>query len=362
MWKILIVDDTPLNLALLGNILSEEYEVQVATNGVSALEIAARDPVPDLVLLDIMMPDMNGYEVCRRLKGSRITSNIPVIFVTAMGEEQDEAMGFKCGAVDYITKPISPSIVRARVKTHLALYDQNRVLEKLVEERTQKLALSQDVTIHSMAVLAETRDNETGGHIIRTKNYVLKLAEYFMNRPGYRELLDPATVKLFFKSTPLHDIGKVGVPDAILLKPGKLTSEEFEIMKTHTTIGRDAIESSEKAFNIDSSGSFLRFAREIAYTHHEKWDGSGYPLGLAGTDIPLSGRMMAVADVYDALISKRVYKPPFSHKKAVSIITEGRGSHFDPDLVDAFLVLEREFKDIAIKNADSKEELDVLES
>ncbi len=353
--KILIVDDVPANISLLGQSLQNRYDILVATNGHDALRLAQEQPPPDLILLDIMMPGLNGYEVCSRLKQSVITKKIPVIFVTAMGENEDEAKGFEVGGVDYITKPISPAIVRARVQTHLALYDQNRELEKKAAERTREIVHTQEVTIYGMAVLAETRDNETGKHIMRTQHYVKTLAEHLMHSREYWDYLDRSRINLLFKSAPLHDIGKVGIADKILLKPGKLTEEEFEEMKNHTTYGRDAIVKSEIALGSKNTTTFLTLAREIAYSHHEKWNGQGYPEGISGENIPLSGRLMAIADVYDALISKRVYKPAFPHKKAVSIIMKGRGEHFDPLLVDAFSAIQDTFKDIAQKYTDPEE-------
>lgn len=352
--KILIVDDTPVNINLLGESLQDNYDLLVATNGHDAIRLAQESPTPDLILLDIMMPGLDGYEVCKRLKKSVLTAKIPVIFVTAMGENENEAKGFEVGGVDYITKPISPIIVRARVQTHLALYDQNRELEKKAVERTREIVHTQEVTIYGMAVLAETRDNETGKHIMRTQHYVKALAEHLVEGGKYRDYLDASRINLLYKSAPLHDIGKVGIADSILLKPGKLTDEEFTEMKKHTTYGRDAIVKSEQALGGKSTTTFLTLAREIAYSHHEKWDGAGYPEGLCGDDIPLSGRLMAVADVYDALISKRVYKDAFSHEKAVSIISEGRGTHFDPDLVDAFVNIQEVFSEIALKYADDE--------
>lgn len=356
--KILIIDDTPANINLLGQSLQNKYDILVATNGHDGIRMAQKTPCPDLILLDIMMPGIDGYEVCERLKASVITSKIPVIFVTAMGETEDEAKGFQVGGVDYITKPISPAVVRARVETHLALYDQNRELEKKVAKRTREILYTQDVTIYGMAVLAETRDNETGKHIMRTQQYVKTLAECMMDKEKYRDYLSTSKIELLFKSAPLHDIGKVGIADSILLKPGKLTDEEFGEMKNHTIYGRDAIIKSEQALGKSSSTTFLTLAREIAYSHHEKWDGSGYPEGLSGEDIPVSGRLMAVADVYDALISARVYKPAFPHEKAVAIILEGRGKHFDPALVDAFIEVQDIFKEIAAKYADTTDDLD----
>ncbi|MEN3165072.1 two-component system response regulator [Tistrella mobilis] len=360
---ILLVDDTPSNLTIINAVLKDDYRTRIATGGAKALEIAAgAEGRPDLVLMDVMMPGMDGYEVCRRLKADPATADIPVIFLTALHDERDERAGFAAGGVDFITKPFSPEIVRARVRTHLALREanarlarQNAELERRVDERTRELALVRDLTIFSLASLAETRDNETGNHIRRTQTYVRELALALRDHPRFRADLDDATIDLLYKSAPLHDIGKVGVPDAILLKPGRLTPEEFEVMKQHAEFGRAAIAAAEARIGSGNGNSFLRYAREIAHTHHEKWDGSGYPRGLAGDAIPLSGRLMAVADVYDALICRRIYKPAYSHDTAVDIITQGRGTHFDPDIVDAFLTLADRFREIAAEFADPDE-------
>ena len=359
---ILAVDDVPENLDVLNGILEETYAVQVALSGRVALKIASGKKQPDLILLDVMMPEMDGFEVCRELKKSALTRNIPVIFVTARDDVADEAHGLSLGAVDYISKPVSPPIVLARIATHLALYDQNRVLTRKVAEATAELALAHDVAFCGMANLAEYRDSETGGHILRTRDYVGKLARKLMPNVGPKDFLDAASVDLLVKSVPMHDIGKVGIPDAILLKPGKLTFQEFETMKRHTIIGYNTIRRSESNLkvNTDNQNSFLRFAREVTRSHHEKWDGSGYPDGLAGRGIPVAGRLMALADVYDALISKRVYKPAFPHRKAVEIICKDRGTHFDPDIVDAFVEIEGAFKQTAIDFAESEEERTAL--
>ena len=359
---ILVVDDTPDNLTLMNGLLKDEYRVKLANNGERAIGIASTLPLPDLILLDIMMPGIDGYEVCRRLKAERLTQDVPIIFLTAKTEVEDEQKGFDVGCVDYITKPVSPPIVLARVKTHLLLKsakdflkDQNAFLESEVVKRTKEVQVVQDVTIMAMGSLAETRDNETGNHIRRTQHYVRALAKKLQANGKFARYLDDATIELLFKSAPLHDIGKVGIPDAILLKPGKLTPEEFEIMKTHTTLGRDAILAAEKT--LDSPSSFLRYAREIAHYHQEKWDGSGYPQGLKGEQIPISARLMAIADVYDALISRRVYKPAFPHEKAVAIILEGRDRHFDPDMTDAFAGMAEEFRSIASVFVDTPEDV-----
>jgi putative two-component system response regulator len=354
---VLIVDDTPENIALMNGLLRVHYRTRVATGGERALRAALIDPAPDLILLDIMMPDMDGYEVCRRLKALDRTAHIPVIFLTARTEPEDEQRGFDVGAVDYITIPISPPLVLARVKTQLALKaaadflrDRNAYLETEVRRRTREVQVVQDVTIMAMASLAETRDNETGNHIRRTQNYVLALARKLQPLLEFAGQLDGETIEMLYKSAPLHDIGKVGIPDSILLKPGKLTADEFEIMKTHTTLGRNSIIAAENL--IDAPSTFLELAREIAYCHQEKWDGTGYPEQLSGDGIPLSARLMAVADVYDALISRRVYKSAYSHSQAVELIVQGRGTHFDPRLVDAFAAIEQEFYAISQRYRD----------
>jgi putative two-component system response regulator len=364
--SILVVDDTEANVDILVEALGDLYSVSVAMDGESALETVAEEP-PDIILLDIMMPGMDGYEVCRRLKADPKFSSIPVIFITAMSEIENKTKGFGLGAVDYITKPFEIAEVQARVKTHLSLVlatreleRQNEILEIKVAERTMELALTQDVTIHSLASLAETRDNETGGHILRTQRYVKALSKKLAQNPKFSEALDIRTIQLFYKCAPLHDIGKVGVPDAILLKPGKLSDEEFDIMRTHCELGYQALLKAERLFQADNRASFLAHAMDIAYTHHEKYNGTGYPRRLAGEDIPICGRIMAVADVYDALICKRVYKPPFTHEKAVEIITKDRGTHFDPDVVDAFLEIQEDFRKIALELADHEEERQAL--
>ena len=360
---ILVVDDMPENLALMNGLLKGEYKVKVASGGEKALKIVASDPQPDLILLDIVMPGMDGYEVCRRLKRDPKSMNIPVIFLTAKHEMEDEQMGLELGAVDYITKPISPSIVMARVKNHLALKlmgdflrDQNGFLELEVARRTREVMAIQDVTILAMTSLAETRDADTGNHIRRTQFYVKALAEKLRNHPRFAWFLTDSNIDMLFKSAPLHDIGKVGISDRILLKPARFDSSEFEIMKTHTTLGYDAILHAEKA--LGSNLDFLSIAKSIALSHQEKWDGSGYPQGLSGDDIPIAARLMAVADVYDALISRRVYKKSMSHQDAVQLMIKNRGTHFDADVIDAFAEIQDSFRAIAERFADSNLALD----
>ena len=360
---ILVVDDTPDNLMLISTLLKKFYKVKVANSGEKALKIVESEFPPDLILLDIMMPEMDGYEVCQRLKANDKTKDIPVIFLTSKSDANHETKGFELGAVDYITKPITLQVVLARVKTHLDmekmqmfLRDQNSFLELEVAKRTAEIMAIQDVTIHAMASLAETRDNDTGNHIRRTQHYVKLLAEKLRFHPRFSHFLDDnKIIEILFKSAPLHDIGKVGIPDKILLKPGKFEPEEFEIMKAHPALGRDAILQAEHELGIDVP--FLKYAKEIAYCHQEKWDGSGYPQGLSGDNIPISARLMAVADVYDALISRRVYKEGMSHAQAVQIIKDGKGHHFDPDMVNAFLELQDEFQAIAARYIDTDEEM-----
>lgn len=355
--SVLVVDDSPDNLSLMSGLLKDEYRVKVANNGSRALKIAQSERPPDLILLDIMMPEMDGYEVCRQLKSDARTREIPIIFLTALTEVADEQRGLELGAVDYITKPISPPIVLARVRSHLRLKsvadflrDKNEFLEQEVSRRTREIMTVQEVTILALASLAETRDLATGYHLRRTQLYVRALARKLQTHPRFSDFLTEENITMLYKSAPLHDIGKVGIPDRILLKPGPLASDEVEIMKRHTTLGRDAIEQAEKS--LGTNLEFLRLAKEIALYHQEKWDGTGYPEELSGDDIPISARLMAVADVYDALTTRRAYKEALSHDQAVAIIMSGKGSHFDPDLVEVFSDINEEFRDIADKFRD----------
>lgn len=354
---VMVVDDTPANIDLLSSILNTDYQVKAATSGEKAIRIAQAENRPDLILLDIMMPGFDGFETLTHLQSDKRTKDIPVIFVTALSEVVSEAHGLDLGAVDYITKPFNPVLVKSRVRNHIDLKRHRDDLESLVVERTREVELIKQVTILAMGTLAEYRDPETGGHIQRTQNYVKTLAEHLSEHPRFEHYLDETTIDLLYQSAPLHDIGKVGVPDSILLKPGKLTDEEFEVMKRHAIYGRDSIRRATKKLG---TTTFLDIAADIAEHHHEKWDGSGYPHGLKGEDIPIAGRLMALADVYDALRSKRVYKPAFSHEKTVQIITEGKGRHFDPDVVAAFLALENRFREIALEHADFEEEKQAL--
>ncbi|MGE0738089.1 HD domain-containing phosphohydrolase [Sulfurimonas sp.] len=359
---ILVVDDAPDNLMLLSNLLKQKYKVKVANSGEKALKVISSDQRPDLILLDILMPHMDGYETLRRIKEDEATRDIPIIFLTALSDAEDEKHGLGLGASDYVTKPISPAIMMARIKTQLEnkaaadfLKNQNSFLDAEVQKRTEEISAIQEVTISALASLAETRDSDTGNHIKRTQHYVKLLAQHLQKNPKFAPFLDDAMIKTLFMSAPLHDIGKVGIPDSILLKPGRFTPEEFEIMKTHTTLGAEAIARAEEDLGFEVK--FLKIAKEITLYHQEKFDGSGYPEGLKGEQIPLSARIMAVADVYDALISKRVYKEPVSHEKGVAIMREGRGTHFDPDIFDAFLEIQDTFLEVALRYADAEDEL-----
>lgn len=317
---VLIVDDTPDNISLLKAALMDEYNIKVATRGSKALEIARTMPV-DIILLDVMMPEMDGYEACRRLKEDPMTARIPVIFVTARGEVDDESKGFACGGVDYITKPIRSAIVRARIKTHLALFDQNRALEMRVQERTAELNATRLEILNRLGRAAEYKDNETGLHVIRMSHFCKIIAL------GYG--LPEEDADLLLHVSPMHDIGKIGIPDRVLLKPGWLDAEERKIIETHCDIGRKIIGS--------HSSSLLNAAAMVAYTHHEKWDGSGYPQGLCGVEIPLFSRILAIADVFDALTSVRPYKKAWPIEEAITEIKRTSGTHFDPALVEVFL-------------------------
>ena len=354
---ILIVDDAAENLHVLYELLRPQYRVLAATSGEAGLRIAHGEPTPDLILLDVMMPGMDGYAVLAKLREAPATNDIPVIFLTALADAGDEERGLQLGAADYITKPISPLVVLARVRTQLeakqardGLRNQNALLEAEVARRMAENDLTQRVSIRALAHLAETRDTETGNHIMRTQGYVQRLAIGLRQHPRFAATLTERYIDLLSRSAPLHDIGKVGIPDNILLKPGKLTPDEMAIMQTHAALGSDAIEQAE--VDIEMPLAFLAAAKEIAHWHHEKWDGSGYPDGLCGDAIPISARLMAIADVFDALISVRPYKTAMSYEQAREIIAAGRGKHFDPDVTDAFLAGFDDFVAIAQRYLD----------
>ena len=355
---ILIVDDAPENLHVLGDLLRPLYRVLAATSGDGGLRVAGGRQKPDLILLDVMMPGMDGYAVLARLRDNPATRDIPVVFLTALAAAEDEEHGLRLGAADYITKPIQPAVVMARVRTQLQakqardwMKDQNATLEAEVTRRMTENDLTQQVSIRALAHLAELRDPETGNHILRTQGYVQQLANGLRQHPRFAGMLSERYIDLLARSAPLHDIGKVGIPDHILLKAGKLTADEWTIMQTHARLGSAAIEQAER--DIEIPLQFLASAKEIARWHHEKWDGSGYPDGLAGEAIPVSARLMALADVFDALISVRVYKTAMSYDDARDVIAAGRGRHFDPDMTDAFIAGFADFVAIAERHREA---------
>lgn len=363
------MDDNPNNLTILNELLSPAYHVRACKSGLSALKNASIDPVPDLILLDIMMPEMDGYETLQRLKKNPVHKEIPVIFISGLDGSIDEERGFQMGAVDYIIKPFISSIVLKRVNVHLELKQardqlksQKEWLEMEVARRIRENVIIQDITLSMISQLAETRDVDTAHHITRTQKYVEILANCMKEIFKYQEVLNDNYIARMVKAAPLHDIGKIGIPDHILLKPGKLTAEEFEIMKKHSAIGGDAIRNAiRQVVEINSVISdqfkpqallFLEEAETIARFHHEKWDGTGYPLGLKGDKIPLAAQLMALADVFDAVTAPRVYKETWTMEQAMKMIIQQKGKHFAPDVVGAFEVEKEAFKRVLREVAD----------
>ncbi|WP_320055572.1 HD domain-containing phosphohydrolase [Desulfuromonas thiophila] len=366
---VLVVDDASENLTVMGEILQESYRVRVANSGPRALQVVQSTPRPDLILLDVIMPQMDGYAVLRALQANSATADIPVIFVTAMDSDADEERGLALGAVDYVAKPIRPAILLARVHAQLELKQardrlrhQNQWLEEEVNRRMAENDLIKEVTLNALASLTETRDNDTGHHLQRTQAYIEALMRHLQHQPRFAAELGPEQQRLILKAAPLHDIGKVGIPDAVLLKPGRLTDGERTTMQSHSQLGANALDraiGNVLRVTADSgqgreSLAFLDMARQIALHHHEKWDGSGYPAGLKGEEIPLAARLMALADVFDALICDRPYRKALSMAETSAIICADRGTHFDPAIVDAFVALHDEF--VAITNRFSASE------
>lgn len=345
--KILIVDDSPEAIKVLCNALPKDYKVQVALSGEKAFRLLdISQELPDLILLDVFMPGMDGYEVCKKLKKNERFKEIPVIYLSALTDIKDKVKAFEQGGVDYIEKPFQFEEVQARVDTHLKLRYFQRELEanninlkQMVEEKVKEISELHTATIFAMAKLAESRDIDTGQHLERVQSFCGIIAEKLSLHPKYKDRINKNFIYVLQKVSPLHDIGKVGVRDVILLKPGKLTLEEFEEMKLHTYIGANTLKDVYQKY---PGNYFVKIGIEITISHHEKWDGSGYPNGLCGDEIPLSAQIMALADVYDALRSKRVYKEGYSKEKTREIIEEGSGKHFDPLIVDVFLELEQE--------------------
>ena len=363
--SILLVDDDPTNLRFLQEVLKDSYKIYAAPSGEKALKFLEKIK-PNLILLDIEMPNMNGYEVIKTIKSRDSVKNIPIIFLTAQEGREKEQEAFDLGAVDYILKPITAGIVRSRVGLHVELESYKKNLEEKIEMRTEQLKRTQDAILDMLASVTSFRDNETGAHIKRTTYYISVLVNNLivLEHPDYKMTYDYA--KNIIKTAKLHDIGKVAVPDNILLKPGKLTEEEFDLIKQHTNFGAQIIDVAMRDINDDNqsehqsindvneSAQFLYIAKEIILSHHEKWNGAGYPFGLKGTDIPLSGRLMAIADVYDALISRRVYKEAFDNDYALEVIFRDSGTHFDPTLVELSKNVLYHFKDIAERFKDKE--------
>ncbi|MDR3174716.1 MAG: response regulator [Treponema sp.] len=347
---IFLVDDNITNLTAGKNMLKDHYDIFPMASG-NKLFLILEKVKPDLILLDLEMPEMNGYEAIKKLKAEESTRDIPVIFLTARNDSGSELEGLSLGAIDYISKPFSPALLLKRLENHLltrsqqiALQDYNDNLQQMVEKRTRQVVELQNAILNTVAEMVEFRDDVTGGHIERTQNYLKLLVDKLLQKKVYWEEVSTWNLEFLLPSAQLHDVGKIAISDTILNKPGKLTAEEFEIMKRHPAIGETAIESIMKT---TSENDFLRHAKIFAGTHHEKWDGSGYPRGLMNHAIPLQGRLMAVADVYDALISVRPYKQPLSAREAGQIIVDGSGKHFDPALVDLFRDLAPQFAVIA---------------
>ena len=354
--SILAVDDNRANLKVLVKVLGDQHDLRVATNGLTALRLAVANP-PDLLLLDIMMPDMDGFQVMKKLNENRVTKGIPVIFLSGLSDIADKSRGFQLGAVDYITKPFQTEEVIARVNTHLRLRQAEQRLRRFnsqlthtVEQQVEQIQQAQLAIIFALAKLSNTRDDTTGLHLERTQQLCQLLTEAMANEPAFSEQITPLFINTIFHASPLHDVGKVGIGDAILLKPARLTPEEFEVMKTHTTIGADTLSSVSRRH---PANQFVEMGIEIARFHHEKWDGSGYPHGLAGEQIPLSARIMAIIDIYDALRARRPYKEPFPHNKSMEIICKLSGSSFDPAIVAVFERIHEKFPALYNRSKDS---------
>ncbi|GHU50177.1 two-component system response regulator [Clostridia bacterium] len=356
--KIMLVDDNITNLTVGKHALSESYDVFTIPSGQKLLKVLEKT-LPDLILLDIDMPDMNGYDIIKIIKKDENMAKIPVIFLTAQSDATSELEGLSLGAIDYIVKPFSPPLLLKRLETHLLIEHQktqlknfNDNLQSMVEAKTRTVYELQNAILETMAELVECRDDITGGHIERTKNHLSIMVNEMIKHEKYKIEMDKwGDIELVVQSAQLHDVGKISISDAVLNKPGKLTDEEFVEMKKHTSFGVEIIQKIEQK---SSEKEFLHHAKIFAGTHHEKWNGFGYPYGLKETGIPLQGRAMAIADVYDALVSERPYKKGFPHEKAVDIIVEGRGTQFDPDLVDLFLEIHEKFHEVDLEY---KEEL-----
>ena len=347
---ILIVDDIEINRIILREILQNDYDIIEAANGREALDKLFMEDgtpfkvLPTTILLDVMMPGIDGFEVLEEIKKNNVTTNIPVLFITAADSDETESKGLMAGAADYITKPFNHNVVRARVDNHIKLARYSHNLEQLVEIKTAEVTKTYESTLEVLATIIEYRNLESGAHIRRTTLLTEATVARMLEKEKFKPLLEALNISSLIKASALHDIGKIGIPDGILLKPGKLTDEEFNMIKTHTTIGSHIIDSI--AENLPDNDKYLKYAKDICHYHHERWDGRGYPGGLSGEEIPLSARIISIVDVYDALVSPRCYKDPYSHDVSFGIITDGRGTQFDPDIVDILPDVANDFKRI----------------
>ena len=339
--KILVVDDVELNRIILGEILNEDYDIIEASDGVEAVDILYNSPeLPHAVLLDIMMPEMDGFQVLELMKSNPHTAKVPVLFITAADAIENESKGLKEGAVDFIPKPFNADVVKARVDNHIQLKHYQNDLESMVERKAAELISTHEKILETLATIIEYRSIESGEHIRRTSELTKTLINHMLSKPEYNSTLMEQNYDAIVKASSLHDIGKVGIPDIILLKPGRLTEEEFDIIKTHSDIGAKIIES----MKLEGNELYLRHCREICRYHHERWDGNGYPDRLSGEGIPLAARIVAIVDVYDALVSSRCYKKSMPHGEALNIIKDNRGGQFDPGVVDVLFEVEKTFE------------------
>jgi len=340
---VLIVDDEDINRIVLERLLEDTYEIMEARDGVEALNVLNKAPrLPSIILLDILMPNMNGHEFIIKVKSDYVTRNIPILFITTLGDEKNETAALREGAVDYIVRPFNEDVVKSRVMNHIKIDKYRRNLELKVEDKSSEVTSLHMKMLDTLATIIEYRSLESGMHIQRTMELTRVMIEALRSKTEYRDRLAALNYDAIIKAVPLHDVGKVGIPDRILLKPGKLSTKEFEVIKTHTSIGGNIIDT--VAEETQDEQMYLKHSKDIAMYHHERWDGGGYCAGLNGENIPLSARIVSVVDVYDALISKRCYKEGFSYDDTISIIKSGRGAQFDPNLVDAFLEISGEFK------------------
>lgn len=362
LFTVMIVDDSPSTTTLLMSVLVPIYKVEVARSAKAAIEKISLKLIPDLIIINVCMPGLSGHELCAILKARHDTRHIPIVFLTSDTDPEKEREGLELGAVDYLYKPTSMALILARIRNHIAVkVFSDRLREREEELRTQVLIKSAELAslqvsmISALTVMACARDNETGKHILRTQLYIKFLASQLRTDARFSSIIDDIYIEHLYRSAPLHDIGKISIPDRILLKPGRLTPDEFEVMKQHPLLGLEAIEKVQAtaADNLD----FLSMGKEICFSHHEKWDGSGYPQGLSGEDIPLSARLMALVDVYDAITSRRPYKEPMSHAVAVDLISSSRGTHFDPVIVDAFYKISPIFEKISFLHMDSEQDV-----